>query len=218
MRKTAILAGLLLFAPLSGPALAALVPTQGDPFPQGSFSNVTGSVSTPYALVENISISNFGAPMVSTPGGSQTFSYGMAELSARLVDPTTHATLNLSLLSSGFTVTVSGRTAPDDNGTFSLSLAPADFTGSVNGHMVDVTLMGAGVATFVNLPYPGLVSTQLTLSPTYSVDGGPFSQLADVVAVSSATPPAAPGPVPGAGLAGLAALASAGLLARTRRA
>lgn len=217
MPKTAMLASLLLL-PLSGPALADLVSTAGDPFPAGSFFNITGQVSTPLGLVENMHLSNFNLKSIFQNGADQSYHYS-ADLFAQIFDPTTHLLIgNLDIQNPEFIANVSSRTVPDATGTFSLFLPTTDFLGNFLGHTVDVELWSnSGIATFVNLPNSGLmVDTSLTLNAEYFIDDNDPIPVLGLQGQSAASSPTAPGPTPGAGLAGLAALALAGFYTRAR--
>lgn len=66
----------------------------------------------------------------------------------------------------------------------------------------------------MNFPNGLDVATSLAVQADYSVDGGPLVQAGPFTGTSA--PSAAPGPVPGAGLAGLVTLALASLYARAR--
>jgi hypothetical protein len=210
---TLTLAGALALTFLSGAASASLVPTGGDPFPAGSFFNLTGPAPVE---VRNPTITNF--QLLSAIQGSvgQDFAYS-ANFIAQIVDPTSQALIGvLDLPSSVFDFEIKGRTLSNPLGTFSTSLNSAQFAGTFLGHTVDVAFNGSGTLIFLNQGNGLLVDNSDVLNAQYSIDGSAITDAGQFLGVLAAAPVGAPGPAPGAGLLGLAALLGAGLLARAR--
>ena len=135
-RKAAILAGLLLVR-RPNPALAAFVPTVGDPFPAGSYFNLSGEVSTPFGLVRDMTISNF--ILNSFGGSSPQEGAGPAEFFGQVLDSTISKS-RWELWTSPPALLVFrffGRTAPDQTGTFPVVTAGIpSFAGTFLGHSV----------------------------------------------------------------------------------
>jgi hypothetical protein len=202
-----------LLAPQSALAQAFNPTPNGDPFPIGSAVDLTGNFTTPYGVVHNITLSNLGLPEISFSGGNEIFNYTQGTFTAQVpeIGPVVVVAQDVD-----FNVTVENRSSLFSTGTFSALINDATFTGTLLGYTLVTSIASAGPGTAIYQNVGGVleVETAFTVPGQYSVDGGP-PQSAGNINVDSAV---APGPVPGAGLAALAALALAGLYAKTRRA